>query len=174
MSTRIYRACDQCEKEGKDTPGEPRGPYLGRMLDLCGDCHDALAGELEDLLLDRGVPVDGAPGKRGVGRPRKVPTAAEHAAGVPQDPGMVACLLCDHVGTVGGMGGHLRRIHDTTLGPVYGDVCPVCGKSAGGTHVGRAHPELGGGGMVGAVEWARVNGDPFGVYAALIASRMAS
>lgn len=171
MSTRIYRACDACEVEGVDVPGSEVGPFDGRMVDLCPDHITALVTPLMDLVGDRGHAVDGKPPHR---RPRKAPQAAEHAAPVSADPGMVACLLCDHVGTIGGMGGHLRRIHDATIGEVYGPVCPVCGKTAAGTHVGRAHPELGGGGMVAAVEWARTNGDPFGVYADLIGVRPAS
>lgn len=163
MSTRIYRACDRCESEGIDSPGEPRGPFLGKTVDLCGPCFDDLAKDLVALLDDRGVPVDGKT-RRGPYRARKAPAAAEHAAGVPMDPGVVACLLCDHVGTVGGMGGHLRRVHHTTVADTYGPVCPVCGKTAGGTHIGRSHPEVGHG-MAGAMEWARHNGDPHGVYA---------
>jgi hypothetical protein len=67
--------------------------------------------------------------------------------------------------TVGGHLSHLKRTHGLTVREVYGNTCPVCGVEAGGTHIGRMHPEVSGG-MAAAFAWARANGDPHGVVAA--------
>ena len=182
MSTRIYRGCDRCESKGIDTPGIPRGPFDGRMIDLCDACHVEVVGPLVALLDDRGVPVDGAKAKRGPYRPKKAPVAAEPTVPVPVGPvdrnAPFTCPLCGAVGIVkDSWVMHLRTVHGIpTTVELWGNRCPVCGQEFNGIgqHVARAHADLGLRRVVDAFEWARVNGDPCGVYAAQIAPRLAS
>lgn len=165
MGTRIQRFCDN--HEATDIPGSPRGPFWGRMVDLCDPCAERLTGPLEALVEAVGVHVEGAPVKR-----KARPAAAAQAAlpGVEADDaaGTYPCIVCHEPHTGGGMGSHVKRMHGgATLRDVYGSDCPICGKSSGnaGTHIGRSHPEAGGHGIVGAFEWAKAAGDPFGIVA---------
>jgi hypothetical protein len=177
MGTRIQRFCDNHERT--DVPASPRGPFWGRMVDLCDECNDELTGPLGLLVDAVGVAVEGAPVKRKLGRPPKVDQASLLGVEAADAEGVFPCLVCHAPHTAGGMGAHLKRMHGgANLRDVYGSDCPICGKSSGnaGTHVGRTHPEANGFGTVGAFEWARAAGDPFGVVArqsALAAQRAA-
>lgn len=157
MGTRIQRFCDN--HPGTDVPGAPRGPFWGRMVDLCDECDEDLTGRLAELVESFGVAVDGAPARRPVGRPPGPKAEAD---------GMFPCLICHASHTGGGMGAHIKRMHGgAALRDVYGSDCPICGKETGnaGTHIGRSHPEANGYGIVGAFEFAKAAGDPFGIVA---------
>lgn len=177
MSTRIYRACDSCEALGIDAAGTTRGPFLGRTIDLCDACYDTYVKELAALLDDRGVPVDGAKRKY-TRRAVKAPVTAEQSVPVSTDPDGVPCPLCgDVASSKDTFTSHLGRVHGTRPGVLFGSVCPVCGQddvASIGAHASRAHGALGIRRAVDAFEWARVNGDPHGVYAARIAPHIAA
>lgn len=166
--------CDPCADAGEQTPGDTYQPNDGRRtLDLCPE-HRQLVDQLEQLLELHGVSVEG------VSRPRKAHRAPQRAQGAAQVQGSATglqCLLCDYQApSSGAMGSHVKR-HGLSIAEVFGAQCPVCGRHAAGTHIGRAHPdESQGQGMVGAFAWARTHGDPHGVVTAaeLAATQMAS
>ena len=160
----ILTWCDACADEDQRTPGATYTPNHGRRsLDLCDAHHAELLSRLEALLDAYGIQ-EGQEGRRKPGRPRK---AQAPSGAVAAPPGRFPCLLCGTSHNANGMGGHLRRMHGSTIGQAYGSICPVCGKASTGTHLGRMHPdESQGQGMVGAFAWARAHGDPHGVVAA--------
>lgn len=165
MSTRIYRACDNHEAQGVDVEGTPRGPFAGRMIDLCDACMDELAGPLMALVEDRGVPVVDAPARRGPGRPGKAPRAAEQPVLDLPPTDVFPCPLCGaEAPTVSALASHFKRVHHMVPGEVFGNTCPLCGGQGRGTHIPRAHAVAGG--MPGAFAAAEAAGDPYGVVAA--------
>jgi rubredoxin len=156
--------CDACLAEGERTEGEPVSVALGRsvalILDLCERHRKELVDPLAETLAEHGRRPDGKPVKRARAAAPVEGTGSERPS----------CPVCGaSPSTFGAMSGHLRRMHGTTVTEAYGTVCPVCGSDHGhGTHIARMHQIEGG--MVGAFEWARANGDPAGVVAAQLAA----
>lgn len=164
---RIDVWCDVCLADGQHEPGEPLEVSLDgrpKVLDLCERDRKTYVAPLAELLESLGRKPETAEPRAKRAYTKRAPVEATEAAA----EGVTPCPLCGHVATTGGgLSSHLRRSHEVSVRELYGNICPVCGLEARGTHIGRAHTDdvpLGSG-MPGAFAWAEANGDPHGVAA---------
>lgn len=174
--------CDQHLLEGQEVAGTPRALSVDGLMgtvDLCDPCMKELASKLL-FLLEAGRPAEEQVAPLGAAEPTAPieAVAAKRARLGPRysGPRKWVCLLCqeEYAGTAG-LRGHLGTVHgltDTTIGSVYGDVCPVDGEDMGHgkqSATGHARGVHRANNVSKLFERAIKKGDPYGVVAARVA-----
>lgn len=138
-----------------------------RTVDLCDPCNtDMTLAELRYCIKEFGQVPDVAGQKaqpvRGPGGSSPRPSRMAE--------GRTMCLFCPGEYAWTGWSGHLRTIHGLAgVKEALGRKCPACGEEFDGlsVHITRGHEEFP---MVtDAFFWARDNGDPYKVWAEVIA-----
>ena len=172
MARTITILCDRHLGRDERVEGREVPVWGGRILALCEECEVELYKPLADVVEEFGIREDGVP-------PRRRRSSSTTVATVPTTTLVAskttACLVCgEPVSTShkSALTDHLKRLHRTSVNEVYGLTCPVCGTDdvTVGPHAARSHLDLGIHGAADAFDWARANGDPFGVVAARTAA----
>jgi hypothetical protein len=166
MARTITVLCDRHLGDGERVEGREVPVWGERVLALCEECEVELYKPLADLVDEFGIRQDGKP-TRGPYKKHKTVERVERT-----DLGALVCVLCgeEHGPQMQALRDHTRRAHGRTLSEVYGSVCPVCGADGIqrlGSHVHRAHSDLGIVSSPQAFAWAADHGDPYGIVAAV-------
>jgi hypothetical protein len=134
-------------------------------VDLCDPCIKEFYAPMVQLMEDHGLPL--ARGSTAVtgrrpGRQRSV-------------SGSVQCLWCDKDysdSSSSGLMAHLKATHGyVNAVDAFGTFCAVCGQQnvlMMMAHVNKHHPEYGFTHTAQTIQWAKENGDPHGVYTAIM------
>lgn len=173
MAREIVVWCDPCMGQEMRTAGVEITVAIQtdkpKMLAMCQEHLDSLVKPLASILEEFGasIPDDTAKGRSGRQSLSDLAAGKRHGREPSSRPNQ--CLWCDLTySQSGGFARHLKVAHGFTgLTEAFSGPCPVCGEGPYdllGSHVSRAHPDLPTH-TTAPFEWARDNGDPFGVYA---------
>lgn len=188
MAREIVTWCDPCMGRDERTPGREETLMVGgkpRVLALCDADRDQYVKPLEALLEEFGAPAE-APGKRttptriAAGNPGAEATlqmftlTGTRKGRKPEGGRTAECMFCplNYSGDAG-LIRHLHKAHGLPdkLREVFAGPCPICGKAYElvGAHIHKSHADLGLANIAQGYAWAKENGDPHGVFAALAA-----